>query len=100
MEMNENGYRGFPDGRLRIGDEVYVRFFGTNLLTIKRLVNASNHRSSQNCSINGKTYRIPDFPHYICLLYGKEYIVPRIHISTKSLHAETNGNRRQLRLPL
>jgi len=82
-----------------VGDEVYARYFGSEILTIKALADQSKYRESRSCTVKGKTYGIPNFPHYVCSLHGKRYLIPKLHLSTKSLVAETEGNRRQLGLP-
>ncbi|MGA1713327.1 MAG: hypothetical protein ACO4CS_18750 [bacterium] len=83
---------------LEIGDQVYARFFGDEILTIKAL--ARKPLSHRTCVVKGKTYGIPDFPHYVCSSRGSDYVIPKLHLSTKRLSPETGtSNRRQLSLP-
>jgi len=67
---------------LRIGDSVYARFFGEDLLIIEDIAQVASR-----------------FPHYLCYLRGEKYLIPKIHLSTRSLLVDTGaGNRRQLEL--
>lgn len=66
----------------KIGDKVYCRFFGSETLLIE---DTFTSRSG--------------FPHYVCSINGDEYVIPKIHLSTKTLIGSVDsGNRRQLRL--
>lgn len=66
--------------RFKIGSSVYARFFGDEALTVKAIAKVS-----------------AKFPHYVCSLRGEDYVIPKIHLSTRALVAEVGGgNRRQL----
>lgn len=53
---------------IKVGDKVYARFFGDKLLTVKSVEKVSS-----------------GFPHFICSLGRSEYLIPKIHLSIKSI---------------
>ena len=70
--------------RFKPGDEVYARYFGDDILIVRGLADA------------GKP-----FPHYLCSLNGKGYVLPQLHLSGKRLlPCLDDNNRRQLVLPI
>lgn len=65
-----------------IGDRVYGRFFGSDILLIEDIFKTES-----------------GFLHCICSIRKSKYVVPCIHLSTKMLINTVNdGNRKQLRL--
>lgn len=65
-----------------VGDRVYGRFFGGDVLLIKDIFKTES-----------------GFLHYICSIGKNKYVVPGIHLSTKTLINTVNdGNRKQLKL--
>jgi hypothetical protein len=69
--------------QFRVGDGVYARYHGDRILQIVGVA-----------SVKAQA------PHYICELDGEKYIIPKMHLSTRSLLSEVGGgNRRQLELP-
>ena len=68
----------------KTGDIVYARYHGDSVLRIAALANVD-----------------APFPHYICEVDGDKYLIPKLHLSTRSLLSEVEGgNRRQLKLPV
>lgn len=65
------------------GDTVYARFFGDRSLVVEGIAKTSS-----------------PFPHYSCRLDGIVYLIPKIHLSTKSLVLLVGGgNHGQLSIP-
>jgi hypothetical protein len=68
----------------RVGDGVYARYHGDRILQIVGVAKVE-----------------APAPHYVCELDGDRYIIPKMHLSTRSLLSEVEGgNRRQLQLPI
>lgn len=68
----------------KVGDGVYARYHGDRILQIVGVAKVQTPA-----------------PHYICELDGDRYIIPKMHLSTRSLLSEVEGNnRRQLQLPI
>ena len=69
---------------LSAGDAVYARYHGDRVLRIVGIAKVD-----------------APFPHYLCEVDGDVYLVPKLHLSTRSLLSEVGGgNRRQLQLPI
>lgn len=67
-----------------VGDAVYARYHGDRVLRIVGIAKVD-----------------APFPHYLCEVDGDVYLVPKLHLSTRSLLSEVSGgNRRQLQLPV
>jgi hypothetical protein len=65
------------------GDTVYARFFDDRSLVFEGIAKTNS-----------------PFPHYFCRLNGIVYLIPKIHLSTKSLAPLVgDGNHRQLAIP-
>ena len=68
----------------RVGDAVYARYHGDDVLTIVGIADVKALA-----------------PHYICETSGQRWVISKLHLSTKRLTCETDdGNRLQLALPL
>jgi hypothetical protein len=68
----------------KVGDGVYARYHGDRILQIVGVADTKTPA-----------------PHYICELDGERYIIPKMHLSTRSLLSDVGGsNRRQLQLPV
>lgn len=73
-----------PTAHFKPGDQVYARYFGDDILLVRKLADT------------GKS-----FPHYVCSLNGKCYLVSQLHLSSKRLSSFVeDGNRKQLPLPI
>lgn len=69
--------------RFHQGDTVYARFFGNRSLVVEGIAKTSS-----------------PFPHYSCRLDGIVYLIPKIHLSTRSLILLVgDGNHGQLSIP-
>lgn len=67
-----------------IGDDVYARYHGDDILTIVGIAD-----------VNASAI------HYICEKNGQRWVISKFHLSTRKLACETeDGNRLQLKLPL
>lgn len=63
-----------------IGDSVYARYFGDEVLVIEALAETQS-----------------PFPHYICSIGDNRYVISKLQLSSKKLISETeDGNRKQL----
>ncbi len=70
--------------QFKVGDAVYARYHGDRILQIVGVADVKTPA-----------------PHYICELDGDRYIIPKMHLSTRSLISDVGGgNRRQLQLPV
>ncbi len=66
--------------QFQVGDRVYARFFGDQVLVIEAVASVAS-----------------PFPHYVCSLSGSFFLISKLWLSSKKLSTETeDSNYRQL----